>query len=85
MIPLHSIRWLIDRLHVGTPDADITADMERRTVGWPKERAPERAWAIRYALRAHHANQARYRRVTAGRLVPTSAAADRILRHEQGA
>jgi hypothetical protein len=30
VVPVNEIRWLMGRVHVGTPDAEVIADAERR-------------------------------------------------------
>jgi hypothetical protein len=63
-IPRGKLRWWVDRLHVGTPDADVRAGVDRLTAAWPDE--TDRGRAVRWALRVHHVNRARYRRIMGG-------------------
>lgn len=62
-IPRAGIKMVIGRLHVGTPDAEIAADWERRCdeakLGDQSVTVTpyQRRRIIRYALAAHHANQ----------------------------
>lgn len=56
-IPTGGIRWLMGRVHVGTPDDEVRADIRERAKvnGWPAELVPV---AEAYALKCHHDNQA---------------------------
>lgn len=56
--------WLLRRVHVGTPDSEITADIDRRTRVWPET---ARQAARVYALACHRHKQRAYRRVVSGR------------------
>lgn len=64
-IPEGQIRWLVNRLHVNTPTADIEADIRRRTNGWPEASITK---AIAYALKCHHDNRALYGQVMSGQI-----------------
>lgn len=68
LLPCRQIRWLIDREHVGRPEAEIAAAMRRRTEGWP---LAARVRAVRYAVAVHRHNRQLYRAVTSGTLSPT--------------
>jgi hypothetical protein len=61
---MNAIHWLVDRFHVGTPDADIEADMIRRTKGATKA---EQRKVVKIALKRHHDNQKLYNQVMTGR------------------
>ena len=66
-IPFARIGWLVDRMHVGTPDADVAAEIRQRCAvnsgdHWT---AAEIDAAICHALRRHAVNRGRYARVTA--------------------
>jgi hypothetical protein len=64
-----SIDWIVDRYHVGMSDAEVTEDMRARIARSSMVGPAQYGDAIvAYALRAHHANQSLYRRVTSGRL-----------------
>jgi|HubBroStandDraft_1064217.scaffolds.fasta_scaffold34755_1 hypothetical protein len=68
-VPQQSIRWLMGRVHVGTSDADIEADMRRRFAkavanGMTEEQLAE---CIAYALACHRENQGLYNAVMTGR------------------
>ena len=67
-IPIGHIGWIVDRLHVGTSDDDVRADVRRRLTGatgapW-SEQVIEAAEVI--AVAHHRANQADYRWVMGG-------------------
>lgn len=62
-VPRNSIRWLADRWHVSMTEDAITAEMIRRTEGWP---AASRAIGIRFAIRCHRANRRRYGYIMGG-------------------
>jgi hypothetical protein len=63
-LPEAEIRFIVDRFHVGTPDAEVEADIRRRTASWPPASQEE---AVEYAIKRHHANQDLYRGVMRGR------------------
>jgi len=63
-IPRGQLRWWVDRFHIATPDDEIIAGVERLTASWPDREDRDRA--VRYAVRAHHVNRARYSRVMGG-------------------
>lgn len=62
-IPEASIRWLIGRVHVGTSDAEIEADMLRRCA---KATTAQQKACVKYALKCHRENQALYGYVMSG-------------------
>jgi len=64
-VPQQSIRWLMGRVHVGTPDAEVEADMRKRCSKATEEQA---AACVEFALACHHENQGLYRSVMSGRL-----------------
>jgi hypothetical protein len=59
----HAVEWIVDRLHVSTPDAAVKAEIEKRTASWPKG---QRRLAIRDALKRHYANGSLYAYVMRG-------------------
>jgi len=65
IVPESAIRWLIGRVHVSTPDAQVEADIRRRT---PKATKEAQDACVAYALKCHHENQNLYRSVQSGRL-----------------
>lgn len=62
----HTIRWLVNRYHVSTPDETIKADMLKRLKGDVDART--RKEVVEFALRRHHRNQEMYVRVMRGDL-----------------
>jgi hypothetical protein len=50
------IRWVVENLHVGISDAELSAELTRRGANIPDRDAV--AQMIAYALAYHHANQA---------------------------
>ena len=67
-IPTGEIRWLVDRMHIGTSETSIVRDFYRRMRGnvhWTK---PLRKSAYRHALQVHAENRTLYRDVCAGRI-----------------
>jgi hypothetical protein len=65
-IPRGQIRWLVDRYHVGTPDAEIAADIRKRIgggAGWTEAKIEE---AVAFAVEVHHENQKLYGQVQSG-------------------
>lgn len=58
------VRWLMGRVHVATPEADVRQDIARRTAKWPNPETRE-AMAV-YALAVHRHNRREYRRVMGG-------------------
>jgi Na+-transporting methylmalonyl-CoA/oxaloacetate decarboxylase gamma subunit len=65
-VPQASIRWLMGRVHVGTPDAEVEADMRRRCA---KTNATEQEIAaiVAFAIACHRENQGLYNAVMSGR------------------
>lgn len=62
-IPKSSIKWLVGRLHVGTPDTDIERDIAERC----RKGTPAQVKAcVTYALKCHRDNQKLYRLVMGG-------------------
>ncbi len=46
------VRYFVGSFHVSTPDAEIVAELDKRTEGWPyKDQRDVR----RFALTVHHA------------------------------
>lgn len=68
---MSAIAWLVDRMHVMTPDAQVVREMVRRcrtrTGRW-KMAKPKRKAIYRAALEAHRANRQLYRDVMSGRI-----------------
>ena len=64
-VPQASIRWLLGRVHVGTPDTEVEADIRRRCTVCTEA---QRKAIVKYALKCHHENQGLYNRVVSGRL-----------------
>ena len=54
------VRWLIDRLHVSTPDSEVANDIATRLEGQDPYLA---AQATVYALECHRANRDQYHAV----------------------
>lgn len=63
-----NLRWLLGRIHVSTPDAEVEADIRRRLEGkvFARGEITIRSW-VRAALAIHHANQRTYSYVASGR------------------
>ena len=61
-VPRSAISWLVNRLHVGTSDETIAADIRSRCTapGYTESIIKQ---SIAYALECHRHNQAIYRRV----------------------
>jgi hypothetical protein len=65
LIPRHSIEFLVNRLHMSTPDAEVEAALRQRMVTTnPPARVQK--MVVRYALSVHHKNQKLYDFVTGG-------------------
>lgn len=66
-INVAAIEWLVGKLHVGTPDDEVAADIRRRAekAGWPAE---ARDRAVKIAPAAHHKNRDLYYDVVRGRI-----------------
>lgn len=69
-VPYASLRWLVDRLHVGTPDAEVSTLIASRI---EKARAKGAAFSeaearesVRFALAVHEDNRNTFRRVMRG-------------------
>lgn len=65
-VPYSTIRWVVNRLHVGTPDAEVTRDITDRAEQVDAT-GPEAREMVRYALAVHRDNQRTYRSVMSGR------------------
>lgn len=66
-VPRGSLSWLVNRLHVSVPDADIESDIRKRLAG-NDIATPEMIQAcVDYALACHHSNQGLYRAVVSGK------------------
>ena len=66
-VPIFQIDWILNRVHVGTPDDDIESNfrgrLARADMAHPKQLADD---VIRYALWRHAENGAEYRWVIGG-------------------
>ena len=67
-IPVGSTRWLVNRLHVSTSDAEIEADMRRRVADRPDWTPELVAQLVACALECHRENQRLYSDVVSGRI-----------------
>ena len=75
-VPKQSIAWLMARIHVGTSDAEVAADIRRRFERTMRDSCFEKndvmerriKACITYALKCHHDNGALYTRVMRGDL-----------------
>lgn len=67
-VPQFDIRWLVGRMHVGTPDSEIAADIARRLAKNPKATEEMIAECVAFALHCHHENGRLYRDVMRGTL-----------------
>ena len=66
-IPAHEIRWIVDRYHVGVPEDEVRAELERRASA--AGATPSEARRVgKSAVRMHQENRDLYARVTSGRL-----------------
>jgi hypothetical protein len=64
---VQSIRFIVDRYHVGTPDEIVASDIRRRCrIRRATPKQEERA--VRDALAVHRANQKLYSDVVGGRI-----------------
>jgi hypothetical protein len=64
-VPEASIRFLLGRMHVSTPDAEVEKDMRRRLISSQTTPAQRNA-CVKFALKCHRENQASYCRVIYG-------------------
>lgn len=59
------IEWIVGRMHVGTPDAEVEADIRARAKKGGA--TPEQTETyVKQALKCHHANQREYNWVMSG-------------------
>ncbi len=65
-IPKQSIKWLVDRHHVGDSDEAIRTDVRNRATA-PEWTAASVKAAEKYAVKCHRKNQDLYNRVMSGR------------------
>ena len=67
--PTHGqVSWLVDKLHVGTPNHEVIAHVDRKLKGGLDSLPPDqKELVIKYALNAHARNQREYREVQSGR------------------
>lgn len=56
-VPRADISWLMGRVHVGTTDAEITADIHKRCDGKPGYTDSIIRQSIAYALECHRRNR----------------------------
>jgi hypothetical protein len=61
-----TLEWLVGRFHVGTPDAEIRAEIRRRVL--PSVSVAERRKIVDAAVRIHRRNRRLYADVMGGRL-----------------
>lgn len=66
-VPRGLIKWLMARVHVGTPKAEIVADIERRCAGNPAFTPALVRQSIAFALACHNENRALFNHVMRGR------------------
>jgi hypothetical protein len=66
-VPKGSINWLLGRVHVGTSDADVEADIRSRLAKNPNCTEEMMAECVKYAIACHRENQDLYRAVVSGR------------------
>lgn len=52
-----TVRWLVNRMHVGTPNRELLKDIRERTKGQSRH---VRRYAYAAALNAHNANRGLY-------------------------
>ena len=69
-VPTESVRWLLGRIHCGTPDAEVKADAMKRAnaakwFGRPLTAAQKKK-VVDAFLKAHHENQRSYCDVMSG-------------------
>lgn len=62
-IPYGQIQWLVDKMHVGTSDEDVTKDLVARMDGWNDR---EKQAAIEFALKVHAHNRNLFHQVNTG-------------------
>jgi hypothetical protein len=67
-VPRSTIHWLMGRVHVGTSDIEVEADIRKRLKRNPDATPRVVDQCIAYALACHRANQSLYRRVVSGRI-----------------
>jgi hypothetical protein len=61
-----TLEWLVGRMHVGTPDAEVRAEIRRRLKAGLS--AAERKRVVDAAVRIHRRNRRLYARVMGGTL-----------------
>lgn len=63
--PRYDLKWLMGRVHVGTPDSEVETDIRQRCEksGFPAKITAE---SVKYALICHHENKGLYRHVMRG-------------------
>lgn len=66
-VPQQDIRWLMGRVHVGTPDAEIESDIRGRLANNPKATEEMIAACVAFALQCHAENRGLYRSVMTGK------------------
>jgi len=68
-VPRNAISWLINRIHVGTPDEKIIANLKERIANSPQASEYTQELidqSVAYAIECHRQNQATYRAVQSG-------------------
>jgi len=69
-VPKGDIHWLMGRVHVGTPDAEIEQEIRRRLeamIRAGKANEGMVAECVKYAIACHRENQGLYNAVVTGR------------------
>lgn len=71
-VPMTSVRWIVGKLHCGTPDEEVAADAmaraERAQWNGKPLTASQKKKVVDAFLRAHHENQALYHDVMTGQV-----------------
>jgi len=70
-VPRSAISWLMGRVHVGTSDAEIEADIRKRIAEGPQAKLYTESLikqSVAYALECHKRNRGLYRDVVNGGL-----------------
>lgn len=71
-VPMESVRWLMGKIHCGTPDSEVAADAMKRAnaakwFGRPLTAAQKKT-VVNAFLKAHHENRGLYCDVMSGRV-----------------
>lgn len=65
-VPRRDVNYLMGRVHVGTPDAEVEADIRRRCEGKPGYTPGLVEQSVRYAIECHQRNRELFRHVMGG-------------------